>query len=190
MELLNLAGCTGPGNALNYKSYYVKHVPEDCKFAEGAKPAMRRPGEYALHAGFAGTGRHPEGPARRSLRVQEQHHRRHRAPLLDLRTRAVQRQEPPAANLLVFQDGQRATNPEWPLRVPQVLENLIGKGQMPVTIGVFVTPGNTSETYPTDLDMKNPNNRAAGVRRAERPLCAHAAGGDAAGGGQEVSSDR
>src|SRR5262245_30705881 len=29
------------------------------------------------------------------------------------------------ANVLVFQDGQRATNPEGALRVPQVLENLI-----------------------------------------------------------------
>ena len=52
------------------------------------------------------------------------------------------------ANVLVFQDGQRATNPNGPLRVPQVMENLIGKGKMPVTIGIFITPGNLSETYP------------------------------------------
>src|SRR5678815_5338039 len=31
------------------------------------------------------------------------------------------------ANLLVFQDGQRAINPTGVLRVPQVLENLIHK---------------------------------------------------------------
>ena len=31
------------------------------------------------------------------------------------------------ANVLVFQDGQRATNPEGVLRVPQVLDNLIHK---------------------------------------------------------------
>jgi enterochelin esterase family protein len=64
------------------------------------------------------------------------------------------------ANVLVFQDGQRATNPDGVLRVPQVLENLIHKGDIPVTIGIFITPGNRSETYPTDLGTSNPNNRA------------------------------
>jgi enterochelin esterase family protein len=67
--------------------------------------------------------------------------------------------EKPAA-LLVFQDGQRATNPKGQLRVPQVLANLIHKKEIPVTIGVFITPGNRSADYPTDLGMKNPNNRA------------------------------
>lgn len=64
------------------------------------------------------------------------------------------------ANLLVFQDGQRATNPTGSLRVPQVLENMIHRKDIPATLGVFVTPGNTGETYPTDLGMKNPNHRA------------------------------
>ncbi|MDO3387533.1 alpha/beta hydrolase-fold protein [Gilvimarinus sp. SDUM040013] len=64
------------------------------------------------------------------------------------------------ASLLVFQDGQRATNPKGSLRVPQVMENLIAKGDMPVTIGLFVTPGNTSKSYPNDLGMSNPNHRA------------------------------
>ncbi|MFO1514352.1 MAG: alpha/beta hydrolase-fold protein [Verrucomicrobiota bacterium] len=65
------------------------------------------------------------------------------------------------ANVLVFQDGQRATNPEGALRVPQVLENLIHKGDLPVTIGIFITPGQRGEEYPDDLAMRNPNNRAA-----------------------------
>jgi enterochelin esterase family protein len=39
------------------------------------------------------------------------------------------------------------------------MENLIAKKKMPVTIGIFITPGNLSETYPTDLDMRNPNHR-------------------------------
>lgn len=64
------------------------------------------------------------------------------------------------ANVLVFQDGQRATNPEGSLRVPQVLENLIASGEIPVTIGIFITPGHRAETYPDDLGMSNPNNRA------------------------------
>jgi len=66
-----------------------------------------------------------------------------------------------AANVLVFQDGQRATNPEGALRVPQVLENLIHKGDIPVTIGIFITPGQRGDDYPDDLAMRNPNNRAA-----------------------------
>ncbi len=65
-----------------------------------------------------------------------------------------------AASVLVFQDGQRATHPEGSLRVPQVMDNLIAKGQMPVTIGIFITPGNTSESYPDNLGMSNPNHRA------------------------------
>ena len=65
------------------------------------------------------------------------------------------------ANVLVFQDGQRATNPGGDLRVPQVMENLIHKGEMPVTIGIFITPGNTSDTYPDNLGMSNPDHRAA-----------------------------
>lgn len=65
------------------------------------------------------------------------------------------------ANVLVFQDGQRATNPEGALRVPQVLDNLIHKRDIPVTIGIFITPGQRGETYPDDLAMRNPNNRAA-----------------------------
>ena len=64
------------------------------------------------------------------------------------------------ACVLVFQDGQRATHPEGALRVPQVMENLIHKKEMPVTIGIFITPGNYSEKYPDDLGMRNPNHRA------------------------------
>lgn len=64
------------------------------------------------------------------------------------------------ASVLVFQDGHRATNPEGSIRAPQVLENLIAKGELPVTIGIFITPGNTSEHYPDNLGWGNPNNRA------------------------------
>ncbi|HEX2583619.1 MAG TPA: alpha/beta hydrolase-fold protein [Steroidobacteraceae bacterium] len=63
------------------------------------------------------------------------------------------------ASLLVFQDGQRATNPEGSLRIPNVLDNLIAKKEIPVTIGVFITPGNLSEHYPDNLGMGNPDHR-------------------------------
>ena len=65
-----------------------------------------------------------------------------------------------AASLLVFQDGQRALNPNGALRVQNVLDNLIHKQAMPVTIGIFITPGNRSSHYPDDLGMSNPDNRA------------------------------
>jgi len=64
------------------------------------------------------------------------------------------------ASLLVFQDGQRATNPEGSLRIPNVLDNLIAKKDIPVTIGIFITPGNLSEHYPDNLGMSNPDHRA------------------------------
>ncbi len=67
--------------------------------------------------------------------------------------------DPP--NLLVFQDGQRATNPQGPLNIPVVLDNLIAKGEIPKTIGIFITPGNTgTEHYPDNLGTGNPNHRA------------------------------
>ena len=63
-------------------------------------------------------------------------------------------------NLLVFQDGQRATNPNGPLRVPVVLDNLIARHDIPPTLGLFVTPGNLSAHYPADLGTSNPDHRA------------------------------
>jgi enterochelin esterase family protein len=65
------------------------------------------------------------------------------------------------ANVLVFQDGQRATNPTGPLQVPQVLENLIAKRDIPVTIGIFITPGQRGDVYPDTIGTGNGNNRAA-----------------------------
>jgi len=156
VELLNLAGCMDKG-ASNYKSYYVKSVPEDCKFAEGAKRAMRQPGEYVVSADALPQDGIPrgrlEGPFEFHSKIIEGTVRRYWIFV------PAQYNAKTPAHVLVFQDGQRALNPNGPLRVNQVMENLIGKGQMPVTIGIFITPGNLSETYPTDLDMKNPNHR-------------------------------
>src|SRR5262245_38859809 len=47
----------------------------------------------------------------------------------------------PAA-LMVFQDGGGYVSETGAQRVPIVFDNLIAKGEMPVTIGVFVNPGN------------------------------------------------
>src|SRR6266568_4263598 len=67
--------------------------------------------------------------------------------------------EKPAC-VLVFQDGQRATRTNGSLRVPQVMENLIHKKEMPVTIGIFITPGARGDAY-VEIGGGNPNNRAA-----------------------------
>ena len=92
------------------------------------------------------------------------------------------------ANVLVFQDGQRATNPTGVLQVPQVLENLIHKKEIPITIGIFITPGHRAETYPDDLGTGNPNNRAAEYRLAERCVQPLPDRRDAAGGGEDLQA--
>jgi enterochelin esterase family protein len=158
VELLNLAGCMDKA-ATNYKSYYVKSVAEDCKFAEGATPAMRRPGDYPVSAEALPQEGIPkgrlEGPFEFRSKIIEGTVRRYWIFV----PAQYNEKKPQPAHVLVFQDGQRATNPNGPLRLNQVMENLIAKGKMPVTIGIFITPGNLSETYPTDLEMRNPNHR-------------------------------
>jgi len=62
------------------------------------------------------------------------------------------------ACVLVFQDGQRATDPNGKLRVPTVLENLIHKKEIPVTIGIFITPGHRVDEFPAGRG--DPNNRS------------------------------
>lgn len=48
--------------------------------------------------------------------------------------------EKPAA-VMVFQDGAGYVNEEGRWRTPIVFDNLIHKGQMPVTVGIFLNPG-------------------------------------------------
>ena len=46
-----------------------------------------------------------------------------------------------AAALMVFQDGHLYLDPDGAFRACVVMDNLIHRGEMPVTIGVFVDPG-------------------------------------------------
>src|SRR5690242_1901468 len=46
-----------------------------------------------------------------------------------------------AAALMVFQDGHAYVDTNGQMRVPVVFDNLIHRGEMPVTIAVFVNPG-------------------------------------------------
>jgi enterochelin esterase family protein len=55
----------------------------------------------------------------------------------------------PAA-VMVFQDGHKYVNVEQEYRVPIVFDNLIHRGEMPVTIAIFVNPGQRGETLPAD----------------------------------------
>jgi enterochelin esterase-like enzyme len=58
------------------------------------------------------------------------------------------------ASLMVFQDGHLNLDPEGEMRVPVVFDNLIHRGEMPVTIGVFIDPGtdNRNVEYDTFSD--------------------------------------
>jgi enterochelin esterase family protein len=58
------------------------------------------------------------------------------------------------ACVMVFQDGKAYVDPRGSFRVPTVLDNLIHKGEMPVTIGIFLNPGsNRSFEYDSLTDQ-------------------------------------
>jgi len=67
----------------------------------------------------------------------------------------------PAA-LMVFQDGHAFMNPNGDLRVPNVLDNLIYRRELPVMLAVFINPGRTPE-------QPEPNSREWGDRTTNRP---------------------
>ena len=62
----------------------------------------------------------------------------------------------PAA-VMVFQDGAGCVKPDGTIRVPIVFDNLIHRGEMPVTVGIFINPG----TFPsTDPRLPGRSNRS------------------------------
>ena len=66
----------------------------------------------------------------------------------------------PAA-LMVFQDGHAYENRWGSYRAPVVMDNLIARGEMPVTIGVFVDPGHKKDKLPEKRGWRpQPENRA------------------------------
>jgi len=56
------------------------------------------------------------------------------------------------ACVMVFQDGGSYRDPKGAIRVPTVFDNLIHKGEMPVTIGIFLNPG----TFPATKSGEKP----------------------------------
>jgi enterochelin esterase family protein len=65
----------------------------------------------------------------------------------------------PAA-LMVFQDGHTFEGTEGDYRVPVVFDNLINRGQMPVTIAVMIDPGHKGELSGKRGWKPRPSNRA------------------------------
>ncbi len=66
----------------------------------------------------------------------------------------------PAA-LMVFQDGHAYADPHGQYRATVVMDNLIAKGEMPVTIAVFIDPGHKKDTLPEKRGWKpDPENRS------------------------------
>ncbi|MFM9115436.1 MAG: alpha/beta hydrolase [Planctomycetota bacterium] len=59
------------------------------------------------------------------------------------------------ACLMVFQDGPSYANEGGQFRVPVVFDNLIHQGAMPVTIGVFVSPGTVPPAVPNAKPRSN-----------------------------------
>ncbi len=60
-----------------------------------------------------------------------------------------------AAAVMVFQDGGSYVNKTGQFRVPVVFDNLIHKKQMPVTIGVFLNPGEVPAAKPGEKGRSN-----------------------------------
>lgn len=52
------------------------------------------------------------------------------------------------ASLMVFQDGHDYVNLNGHWRAPTVFDNLIARGDMPVTIAVFINPGHDGKSQP------------------------------------------
>ncbi len=65
------------------------------------------------------------------------------------------------AGLMVFQDGHAYIDEDGDFRAPVVFDNLIHKGEMPVTIGVFVDPGHKKSELPPERGWRpQPENRS------------------------------
>jgi enterochelin esterase family protein len=65
----------------------------------------------------------------------------------------------PAA-LMVFQDGHAYVSTNGRMRTPIVFDNLIARGDMPVTVGVFINPGHRGADAPPAAGWGNRNNRS------------------------------
>jgi hypothetical protein len=123
-----------------------------------AKPFPRQPGEYHLSADSLPQDGVPKGKLEGPF-LFHSHIFTNTVRQYWIFVPAQYTPEKPAC-VLVFQDGQRATRTNGSLCVPQAMENLIAKKEMPVTIGIFITPGARGDEY-KEVRGGNPDNRAA-----------------------------
>jgi len=65
------------------------------------------------------------------------------------------------ASVMVFQDGRGYASTNGPWRAPIVFDNLIARGEMPVTIGIFIQPGDNRA--PGTPPRKDKSGKAAGA---------------------------
>jgi len=73
---------------------------------------------------------------------------------------AQYREDQPAA-VMVFQDGHAYVNPTGQFRATIVMDNLIHRKEMPVTIGIFIDPGHKKESLPEKPGWQpTPENRS------------------------------
>jgi enterochelin esterase-like enzyme len=67
----------------------------------------------------------------------------------------AQYDEKKPACVMVFQDGGGYQDLKRDFRVPTVFDNLIHKKEMPVTVGIFINPGETPATDPAKKPTSN-----------------------------------
>ncbi len=60
-----------------------------------------------------------------------------------------------STGLFVWQDGSRHADPNGGMRATVVMDHLIAKGEMPVTISVFIDPGRGPKQKPEDTKASN-----------------------------------
>ena len=66
----------------------------------------------------------------------------------------------PAA-VMVFQDGHAYVSSDGQFRAPTVMDNLIHRGEMPITIGIFIDPGHQGDSLPDKPGWRpTPKNRS------------------------------
>jgi enterochelin esterase-like enzyme len=64
-----------------------------------------------------------------------------------------------SAAVMVFQDGRGYQDVKSHWRVPIVFDNLIARGEMPPTVGIFINPGNHPKNVPVPGQRFRPSNR-------------------------------
>jgi enterochelin esterase-like enzyme len=72
----------------------------------------------------------------------------------------VQYDDSKPAAVMIFQDGHTYVDPKGQFRVTTVFDNLIHQGDMPVTIAIFIDPGNEGELSAKRGWQPSPSNRS------------------------------